>query len=132
MLSTIILADMSGIWFLLIFGAIAAVIFFVVTVLLESIALKLLKWNTYWRSLGASLLMNLASLLIGIPLTLLLINAKPIIYFPIAWALSVVIEGGILSLMNRGGGRQNWIAAVVVNIASYLLLAGPLFALTQL
>ena len=42
------------------------------------------------------------------------------------WALSVAIEGGVLVLMKRNGGRQNWMASLVANTASYLLLLGML------
>jgi len=38
------------------------------------------------------------------------------------WALSVAIEGGVLVLMNRDVGRQNWTASLAANTASYLLL----------
>ncbi len=130
--SMVVLADTGSIWVLLAFGAILAIAFLIAAILLESLVLKLLKWNSYWRSLWASFLMNLASALVGIPLTLLLINAEPVVYLPIAWGVSVIVEGGVLVLMKRDGGRQNWTAAIVANLASYALLVVPLLTLLSL
>ena len=130
--SMVVLADTGSIWVLLAFGAILAIAFLIAAILLESLVLKLLKWNSYWRSLWASLLMNLASTLVGIPLTLLLINAEPVVYLPIAWGVSVIVEGGVLVLMKRDGGRQNWTAAIVANLASYALLVVPPMVLASL
>jgi len=94
--------------------------------LLESIVLRLLKWGTFWRSLLASLLMNLPSTLVGFWLIWLAgfsgLNRLGIWLIPATWALSVAIEGSVLVLMKRDGGRQNWMAALAANTASYLLL----------
>ncbi len=123
--------DVVSVWVMLAFGALLAAIFLIAAILLESLVLKLLKWKSYRPSLWASLLMNLASALIGGPLMLYL-DADPIVALPIAWAVSVIIEGGVLVLMKRGGGRQNWTAAIVANLASYALLVVPLMVLTSL
>jgi hypothetical protein len=94
--------------------------------LLESIVLRLLKWGTFRRSLLASLLMNLPSTLVGFLLIWQVefsrLNRLQFLLIPAAWALSVAIEGGVLVLMKRDGGRQNWMAALAANTASYLLL----------
>ena len=99
---------------------------YVVLFLLESIVLRLLKWGTYWRSLLASLLMNLPLTLVGFGLIWLAgsssLNRWGIWLIPVTWALSVAIEGGVLVLMKRDGGRQNWMAALAANTASYLLM----------
>jgi len=50
------------------------------------------------------------------------LNRLGIWFIPATWALSVAIEGGVLVLMKRDGGRQNWMAALAANTASYLLL----------
>ena len=94
--------------------------------LLESIVLKLLKWGTFWRSLLASLLMNLPSTLAGFGLIWLFglssLNRLGIWLILSTWTLSVAIEGVVLILMNRDGGRENWTASLVANTASYLLI----------
>ena len=117
-----VLADVGGPILFTGFGIVA----YLALSLLESIVLRLLKWATFWRSLLASLLMNLPSTLVGFWLIWLAefsrLNRLGIWLIPATWALSVVIEGGMLVLMKRDGGRQNWIAALAANTASYLLL----------
>jgi hypothetical protein len=117
-----VLADVGGPILFAGFGVVA----YLALSLLESIVLRLLKWGTFWRSLLASLLMNLPSTLVGFLLIWLAGFPNRLDYWlfiiPAAWALSVVIEGGVLGLMKRDGGRQNWIAALAANTASYLLL----------
>jgi hypothetical protein len=49
----------------------------------------------------------------------------------IAFVLSVLIEGGALMLMKRGATRQNWIASLTANLASYLFIILPLFVLLK-
>ena len=121
-----VLADVGGPILFAGFGIVA----YLALSLLESIVLRLLKWGTFGRSLLASLLMNLPSTLVGFWLMGWLdgvsrLNRLGIWLIPAAWALSVAIEGGVLVLMKRDGGRQNWMAALAANTASYLLLSIP-------
>ena len=117
-----VLADVGGPILFAGFGIVA----YLALSLLESIVLRLLKWGTFWRSLLASLLMNLPSTLIGFWLIRVVefsrLNRLQFLLIPAAWALSVAIEGGVLVLMKRDGGRQNWVASLAANTASYLLL----------
>ena len=117
-----VLADVGGPILFAGFGIVA----YLALSLLESIVLRLLKWGAFWRSLLASLLMNLPSTLLGFWLIWVVefsrLNRLQFLLIPVAWALSVAIEGGVLVLMKRDGGRQNWMAALAANTASYLLL----------
>ncbi len=117
-----VLADVGGPILFAGFGIVA----YLVLSLLESIVLRLLKWGTFWRSLLASLLMNLPSTRVGFWLIWSVefsrLNRLGIWLIPPTWALSVAIEGGVLVLMKRDGGRQNWMTALAANSASYLLL----------
>ena len=120
-----VLADVGGPILFAGFGIVA----YLALSLLESIVLRLLKWGTFGRSLLASLLMNLPTTLVGFWLIWLAgrewdtpVYQLGIWLIPAAWALSVAIEGGVLVLMKRDGGRQNWMAALAANTASYLLL----------
>lgn len=56
-----VLADVGGPILFAGFGIVA----YLVLSLLESIVLRLIKWSAFWRSLLASLLMNLPSTLVG-------------------------------------------------------------------
>jgi hypothetical protein len=117
-----VLADVGGPILFAGFGVVA----YLALSLLESIVLRLLKWGTAWRSLLGSLAMNLPSTLLGFWLIWLAgfsrLDRWGIWLIPPTWALSVAIEGAVLVLMKRDGGRQNWIAALAANTASYLLL----------
>ena len=121
-----VLADVGGPILFAGFGIVA----YLALSLLESIVLRLLKWGTFGRSLLASLLMNLPSTLVGFWLIWVVefsrLNRLQFLLIPATWALSVVIEGAMLVLMNRDGGRENWTASLVANTASYLLLLGSL------
>ena len=117
-----VLADVGGPILFAGFGIVA----YLALSLLESIVLRLLKWGAFWRSLLASLLMNLPSTLVGFWLIWVVefsrLNRLQFLLIPATWALSVAIEGGVLVLVKRDGGRQNWMAALAANTASYLLL----------
>lgn len=92
--------------------------------LAEAVVLRLLKWNTFWRSLLDSLLMNLASTLLGVCiLTFGLFTDSVWFGLLVSGALSVLIEGGVLTLLKRHPMRQTWLAALLVNLVSYLGLA---------
>ena len=96
--------------------------------LIETLALFLLKWDRFWRSFLAALLMNVASTILG------LFAAVPMLAFGFigvltAFVVSVLVEGVVLVLMKRGVGKQNWVAALVANLASYALVITPLYFL---
>lgn len=150
-----------GLGFVL-FGGVLASVLLGIVILIEAAVLRLLNWNGCWRSLGASLLMNLVSGLIGL-LLIWVLEDRQIALSLVAWyvflfsgsfasllgimqssqsiitlcmvvtcILSIAIEGGMLTVVNPSGGRRNWIAALVTNVVSYLLLhvATPLFLST--
>src|SRR5262245_64929139 len=100
-------------------------------IVVEAVVLRLLRWGTFWRSLRDSLIANVASALVGLLLGYmgLAIGSKalsPIWLLTAAFALSVVIEAGVLKLLAADTRRKIWITALVMNLASYLLL-GPFF-----
>jgi len=96
----------------------------------ESIVMLLLKWDKFGRSLWASLLMNVTSTIFGGVLIALGVFSDSYIWLAVAFVLSVLIEGGVLMLMKRGAARQNWIASLVANLVSYLLIILPFVWLT--
>jgi hypothetical protein len=100
---------------------------------LESVVMFLLKWGRFSRSLWASLLMNIASTMFGLVALAFLdvLIGDSNLVLAIAFVLSVLIEGGVLMLMKRGATRQNWIASLTANLASYLFIILPLFVLLK-
>jgi hypothetical protein len=114
---------------LLAFGVVFVIILFALIVLVETVALQLLRWGDFKASLKASALMNLASTLLGL-LFLWLVPVLGFVGIFIAWALSVLIEWLVLMRLRRGEKRQNLIVAAVANLASYLLLIVPSYLLS--
>jgi len=111
------------------FGALVVLTLFIS--LAESIVMFLLKWDKYGRSLLASLLMNVTSTIFGGILIAIGALYSSFLWLAAAFALSVLIEGGILMLMKRGAARQNWIASLLSNIVSYVLIIAPFVWLTS-
>ncbi len=111
------------------FGALVALTLFISFA--ESIVMFLLKWDKYGRSLLASLLMNVTSTIFGGILVAIGALYSSFIWLAVAFVLSVLIEGGILLLMKRGAARQNWIASLLSNIVSYVLIILPFVWLTS-
>ena len=104
-------------------GLIGLVIMTAVIVGLEAAILIVLKWGTPGRSLLAALVMNEVTTLVGF-----LVLLSPVGLF-LDFVLSVLIEGVILMLFNRGALRKNWIAALAANGGSYLFVILPVYLL---
>ncbi len=100
-------------------------------IVLEGIILWRLRWGTLLRSLLASFGMNFATSTIGlavVPFTLPLGIPGLIIDL----VLSILIEGLVLTLLKRGANRENWLGALIGNLASYLLVITPIYILIGL
>lgn len=107
-------------------GAVALIFGTLIIVFIEAAVLKLLKWGTFKRGLLAAFTMNLVTTLIGFcGIALLLVTSAPVLI--VEFLLSVLIEGGILMLFKRGAARGNWLAALLANLASYLLIILPAY-----
>ena len=115
---------------LLAFGVAFVFILFLLIVLVETVALQLLRWGDFKPSLKAAIWMNLASTLLGLVL-LWLVPALGFLGIAIAWALSVLIEWLVLMRLHRGENRRNLIIATVANLASYVLLIVPSYLLSS-
>jgi ABC-type nickel/cobalt efflux system permease component RcnA len=102
-----------------------AIVLLVVVVLVEAAVLRLVRWATFPRSVLASLLMNIASLVVGL-FFISLSFIHPVIWLLLAFALSVAIEGGVLVLMDRPHAGRGLGAALIANVVTYLPLAGLL------
>ena len=111
------------------FGAL--IVLTLIISIVEAVVMLLLKWGKFGRSLWASLLMNVTSTIFGgMFVALGWLNGSYIWLAP-AFVLSVLIEGGVLMLMKRGAARQNWIASLLANVASYLFIILPILLLNS-
>ncbi len=130
--------DISGPLVAVAVGLNFGLIVFPLIILSETIVLWLLKWGPFSRSLFDAVIANVAStiaggaflfLVAGIQFWLGLPNSQPSAFieifgwlFLVPWLLSVVIEGGVLWLLQRHPARKTWKAALAMNTASYIQL----------
>jgi hypothetical protein len=125
------IADIANGPAILTLGLLSGGTLLLVVVLIEAVALRLLRWATFSRAARDAAIANLASALIGLVIGCAVL-ASPSFRGPTpaallgAWAGSIVIEAGALKLLSAHTWREIWIAALVTNTASYLLI-GPLF-----
>jgi hypothetical protein len=117
---------------LLVVGSLFAVGAYFIIVVLEALLLRYLKWGPFWNSIKTSAIMNLASALVGVLMAGIIFDLQAWGYL-LAWALSIGIEGGVLTLMNQRMGldglplSRTWLIAFVANTASYLLFSCSYF-----
>jgi hypothetical protein len=109
---------------MLAFGVAFVAILYLLITLVETVALQLLGWGDFKSCLKASVLMNLASTVLGL-LFLWLVPALGWLGIFIAWALSALIEWLVLLRLQPGEKRLNLMSALIANLASYLLLIVP-------
>jgi len=96
------------------------------TALIETVALQLMRWGTFKQCIRAALVMNLASL-IGWILMLVIVPQFGFAGLLLAILFSTVIEWGVLARMKRGVAAYNFLAALAANLASYLIILLPAF-----
>jgi hypothetical protein len=100
-----------------------AVAGFVVIVFVEAGVLAALRWARFGRALVASLIMNVATTLVGIFVTGLLFSLGSAAWLLFAFVASVLIEAGVLVLLNRPQARLGLIGALIANVITYIPLA---------
>jgi hypothetical protein len=103
---------------------------FSLIVLVESVVLQVLRWDSFKRSLRGSFWMNLASTLAGF-LVLSLVPRLGFFGLLIAWAVSVLIEWAILARFQPGQKRYTLSLAFSANLVSYMLLILPAYLSSQ-
>ena len=125
------IADIANGPAILTIGLVGGGVLFLAVVLIETVALRLLRWAAFWRALRDSLVANFASALLGlaigcVALTGTFFEGLTLPALLGAWLGSIVIEAGALRLLSSHTWREIWIASFAANTASYVLI-GPLF-----
>lgn len=105
-------------------------IVFVLILLIEAVVLQLMRWGSFRESLRSTLVMNLASL-VASALLLALVPRFGFYSLAIAFALSTLIEGGVLTWLKRSAWGYNFLVAFSANLASNLVLILPAFYYSQ-
>jgi hypothetical protein len=113
-------------YLLIIFGFLALLVVDLLIALVEGVTLTLLSWNPFRQSLTISLIMNLISGLIN-GILLILLQRTPLIWLPVSFVISLLIEVFVLTYFKRQAIRQNSIFVLLANLASYILLILPAY-----
>jgi hypothetical protein len=112
-----------GFFYLLGGAAVVGVLLAVGVVVVEAIVLTLMKWSRFWRALLASFVMNLVSTIAGLFVVGWVVTVGEPAWLLLTFVASVIIEGAVIALMDRGRARQGLIACGVANVVTYVPLA---------
>ena len=113
-------------YLLIILGFLALLMVGLLIALIEGVALTLLRWSHFRACLTVSLIMNLiAGILNG--LLLVLLQHLPLVWLPVSFALSLLVDVFFLTYFKRDALRRNSLYALLVNLASYILLILPAY-----
>ena len=116
-----------GSMILLIFlGFLALIVVNILIAIVEGVALTLINWNPFRLSMTVSVIMNMFSGIINGAL-LILLQKNPLVWLPVSFLISIVIEGFILTYFKRNTSRQNFFLAFMINLFSYLVLILPAY-----
>jgi hypothetical protein len=111
---------------LLVFGFLALLVVDLLLGLIEGVALTLLSWNPTRTCMKVSMIMNLVSGIVN-GILLVLLQSNPLVWLPISFAISLLIEGFILVYFKRDNLRQNSLFVLLANLSSYIILILPAF-----
>jgi hypothetical protein len=111
---------------LLLLGFLALLVVDLIVALIEGVSLTLLRWNPFRISLFVALIMNLVSGVIN-GMLLILLQRSPLVWLPVSYFISILIDGFILMFFKRHALLQDGLFAVLVNLISYVLLILPAY-----
>lgn len=113
-------------YLLLGFGCLALLVVNLLIALVEGVILTLLAWNPFRQSMTVSMMMNILSGLVN-AILLVLLQRTSLIWIPVSFVLSLLIEGFIMTYFKRDFPRKNFLFALLVNLTSYILLILPAY-----
>jgi hypothetical protein len=111
---------------LIILGFLALLVVDLIIALIEGVTLTLLKWNSSRASLMVAYIMNILSGIIN-GILLILLQHNPLVWLPVSFVISILIEGFIMNYFKRDAFRQNALFVLIANLASYILLILPAY-----
>jgi hypothetical protein len=113
-------------YLLLIFGFLALVVVDILIALIEGVVLTLLRWNPFRTCLTVSLIMNIITGVIN-GVLLILLQHSPVAWLPVSYVISLLVDVFILTYFKRDAFSRNSLYALLVNLASYVLLILPAY-----
>jgi hypothetical protein len=121
--------DVAGPGFLLVIlgvGLGGLIIGSAVIVLVEAFILTAMRWARFGRSLVVSLMMNFASSVVGLLVIAAVTTGQLsglLLWLFLTFVASVLLEAGVLTLLDRSRARLGLTASLVANLATYVPLA---------
>lgn len=108
----------------------AAVLFWLVFVVIETAVYQLFNWGPFQTCLRAAFLVNLAS---AIFIATGLMSMQRLGWFGVTGSalIAVLLEGLILNRLKPGARQLNWLVSIFANLASFLILILPVFFFTR-
>jgi hypothetical protein len=103
-----------------------AILFWLVFVVIETAVLQFVNWGDFRFCLKASLLANLASGLV-LTFSLIMIPRLGLAGLVVGVIISTLIEGLVFLRLQPGKKRLDWLAAILANLASFVILIFPIF-----
>ena len=116
----------SSPFLLLVLGVLALLVVDLLVALVEGVFLTLLSFHPFRQSMSISFIMNIASGLVN-GVLLVLLQRTPHIWLPISFVIAIIIESFVMTYFKRDALRQNTLFAVLVNLASYVILILPAY-----
>jgi hypothetical protein len=113
-------------YLLIVLGFLALLVIDMIIALIEGVSLTLLKWYPFRTSLIVSLIMNIFSGIIN-GILLILLQQNPLIWLPISFIISLLIETFVMTFFKRDALPNNSLYALIANLASYILLILPAY-----
>ncbi len=104
----------------------AALLYWLVFVVLETTVLQFVNWGEFRPCLRASLFANLISGFV-IALSLVWIPRLGFTGLVLGTLTAILIEAAVLMRLKPGARRQNWVAAIATNLTSFMILIFPVF-----
>jgi hypothetical protein len=117
--------DVAGPGLFAILGASAAgaLLGSVLIVLVEALVLRFMGWGPFGRALLSSLLMNLASFVVGVFYAALALQVNGWVWVIGAFILSILVEAGVLALTRKAPFKRAAGPVLVSNIVTYVPIA---------
>ena len=104
----------------------AAILFWMVFVVVETAVLQFVNWGDFRHCLRGSLIANLASALV-LAMSLIWIPRFGLAGLTTGVLLSILIEGYVFFRLNPDAKSRNWLAAILANLVSFIILIFPVF-----
>jgi hypothetical protein len=111
---------------LVILGILALIVVNLIIALLEGVILTVVNWNPFRASMMVSAIMNLASGIIN-GVLLILLQQSPLLWLPVSFVISILIEWFFLAYFKRNAALHNLLIAFGLNLLSYVILILPAY-----